>query len=314
MRIENTSDLRVLVETARGGSLTAAARALDITPAAASAMLKRLESQLGARLFERSTRAMRLTAQGQTLLDYASRALELLEEGWAQARSDGAALRGALRLAAPSDLGRGVLLPWLDAFQRLHPGVHIALSVSDRVQDVLRDAVDLALRYGDLADSRLAARTLHVTRRVACAAPAYLRAHGTPQTPQELAQHNCIALQIGGRRELRWHFERGQGAAREVADVRIDGDRSTDDGAIGHDWALAGAGIVYKSALDVAAGLQAGRLVALLPDWQGQRYALNAVLPGNHFVPARVRALVDFLAARFADAADFHPVQSANRL
>lgn len=296
MKFENIGDLRVLVETARGGSLTAAARVLEVTPAAASAMLKRLEAQLGTRLFERSTRAMRLTPQGQTLLDYAARALELLEEGAGQALSESGTLRGTLRVAVPSDLGRGVLLPWLDAFALRHPGVHIALSVSDRVQDVRRDAVDLALRYGaQAADSQLVARPLYTAERVACATPGYLARHGAPAHPLELSRHNCITLHIGGRRELRWRFE----GAGESVEVAVDGDRSVDDGAIARDWALAGAGIVYKSALDLRAYLRDGRLVPVLPGWQGQRYVLHAVLPSNRFVPARVRALVDHLAACF---------------
>lgn len=300
MKIENLQDVRVLVETARGGTLTAAARALDLTPAAASAMLKRLEVQIGARLFERSTRAMRLTEQGQTLLDYASRALELMEEGQAQVSSRGGALVGTVRVAAPSDLGRSVLLPWLDEFLDLHPGVHVALTVSDRVQDVLRDAVDVALRYGEPVDSRLVARPLHLSRRVVCAAPSYLRRRGTPKTPHDLADHNCLTLHIAGKREVRWLFDGPAGKEGPPVEVRVDGDRSADDGAIGRDWALAGAGIVYKSNLDIAAQLHSAALVALLPDWLGQRYALNAILPSNRFVPARVRSLVDFLAAKFA--------------
>ena len=299
MKIENLADLRVLVETARGGSLTAAARALELTPAAASAMLKRLEARVGVRLFERSTRAMRLTPQGQTLLDYAERALELLEEGAGRAQSLSGALRGTVRIAAPSDLARSLLLPWLDAFAQAHPGVHVALTVSDRLHDVRRDAVDVALRYGELADSQLAARTLCITRRLPCAAPAYLARHGTPGHPRELAAHRLVSLHIAGRREVRWTFTRGSGAGADSATVPVDAALSCDDGAIVHDWALAGAGIAYKSALDVRDHLRAGRLVALLPDWTGQRYVLSAVLPSNRFVPARVRALVDHLAACF---------------
>jgi DNA-binding transcriptional LysR family regulator len=168
------------------------------------------------------------------------------------------------------------------------------------VQDVLRDAVDVALRYGEPADSRLVARSLYVSRRVACAAPDYLRRRGTPRTPQELAQHNCLTLHIGGKREVRWRFEGPAGRDGPPVEVRVEGDRSVDDGAIGREWALAGAGIVYKSNLDIAGPLRTGALVALLPDWLGQRYALNAILPSNRFVPARVRSLVDFMAAKFA--------------
>jgi len=151
-RIENVSDLQVLLHTASGGSLTAAARALGITPAAASATLKRLETQLGTRLFERSTRAMRLTPPGQILLEYAQRAFELLAEGESQLDAERGALVGTVRVSAPSDLTRTALMPMFDEFLRLHPGVKLALNVGDRVLDVLRDEVDLAIRYGELSD------------------------------------------------------------------------------------------------------------------------------------------------------------------
>ncbi|WP_339939598.1 LysR family transcriptional regulator [Undibacterium luofuense] len=160
MKIENISDLRVLLATARQGSLSAAARELEITPAAASAMLKRLEQQLGARLFVRSTRALRLTSEGELLLNYARRALELLEEGITQVGVGTTHLSGHIRVAAPSDLSRHWLLPWFDQFMEMHPQVSIALTVSDKLQDLHRDALDLAIRYGELADSGLVARLL----------------------------------------------------------------------------------------------------------------------------------------------------------
>ncbi|MES2187514.1 MAG: LysR family transcriptional regulator [Pseudomonadota bacterium] len=303
MHIENIADLRLLAETERQGSLTGASRVLGMTPAAASATLKRIERRLGLRLFERSTRAMRLTPEGATLLDYARRAMELLEEGEAQALSGSGAIAGTLRLAAPSDLTRSVLLPWLDDFLAAHPGVHLVLQATDRVQDVVRDAVDLALRYGTLADSRLVARRLADTRRVLCAAPAYLARHGVPRTPLELTGHNCLSFHIDSRRYVAWRFER-EGVWTEV---RVDGDRTTDDAAIAHQWALAGAGVIYKSRLDVAHDLRAGRLVPLLDGWRGESYPLNAVLPGSRFVPQRAKRLVDFLAARFAAEAAANP-------
>ncbi len=285
----------MLVETARGGSLTAAAAVLGVTPAAASAMLKRLESQLGARLFERSTRAMRLTDAGRRLLDYAVRAIELLEEGEAQLQEGSGSLVGAVRVAAPSDMTRNVLLPMFDDFIDAHPGVRLVLTVSDRVQDVLRDAVDVALRLGEPGDSRLVARPLAHSRRVLCAAPAYLARHGAPATPRDLEHHNCLTFHIGNRRYATWRFEK-DGAWTEV---RVDGDRDADDAGIAHQWAVAGKGLVYKSALGMERELASGALVQLLPDWGGERYPLNAVLPSNRFVPARTRALVDFLATRF---------------
>lgn len=295
MKIENVADLQVLLQTARGGTLTAAARALGITPAAASATLKRLEAQLGTRLFERSTRAMRLTPQGQILLDYAARAFELLDEGQSQVHADRATLVGTVRVAAPSDLTRNVLLPLFDEFMQAHPGLQLQLSVADRVLDVTRDEVDVALRYGALADSRLVARLLAEATPVCSASPHYLRRHGTPRTPQELAQHNCITFDRGGRRHRAWRFWRDG----QWTEVRVDGDRSVDDASLAREWAIAGRGIILKSEIDQRRDLASGALVPLLTEWRTEPYPLHALLPSGRFVPNRVRALVDFLVQRF---------------
>jgi len=296
-RIENVNDLQVLLHTVSGGSLTAAARALGITPAAASATLKRLESQLGTRLFERSTRAMRLTPPGQILLEYAQRAFELLAEGESQLDAERGALVGTVRVSAPSDLARTVLMPLLDEFLRLHPGVKLALNVGDRVLDVLRDEVDLAIRYGELSDSRLVARVLSVERPVLSASPDYLRRHGTPRTPTDLVDHNCLSFARGGRTFSAWRF----GLDGQWTTVRVSGDRILDDASLAREWAVAGAGIVFMTEIEQRSDLQSGRLVRLLPEWETDPYPLHALLPSGRFVPARVRALVEFIAGRFAE-------------
>jgi len=296
MKIENIGDLQVLLHTASRGSLTAAAQTLGITPAAASATLKRLEAQLGTRLFERSTRAMRLTPPGQILLEYAQRAFELLAEGEAQLDAERGSLVGTVRVSAPSDLTRTVLMPMFDEFLRLHPGVELALNVGDRVLDVLRDEVDVAIRYGALADSRLVARTLVVARPVLSASPDYLRRRGTPRTPADLVDHNCITFIRGGRPFNAWRF-RQQG---QWTTVRVSGDRVVDDASLAREWALAGAGIILKTEHEQQRDLLGGRLVPLLTEWETEPYPLHALLPSGRFVPNRVRALVDFLAERFS--------------
>ncbi len=296
MKIENIDDLQVLVHAAKGGSLTAAARSLSITPAAASATLKRLESQLGTRLFERSTRAMRLTAPGQVLLDYARRALELLAEGESQLDAEQGSLVGTIRLSAPSDLTRAVLIPMLDDFLRRHPGVELSLSVGDRVLDVLRDEVDVAIRYGELADSGLVARRFATARPILSVSPGYLRRRGTPRSPADLADHNCICFIRNGRPFNAWRFSRDG----QATTVRVSGDRVVDDASLAREWAIAGAGIILQTALEQQRDLRAGTLVPLLADWQTDPYPLHALLPSARFVPSRTRALVDFLADRFA--------------
>lgn len=288
------SQLQLFVRLADAGSLSAAARQLGLSPAAASASLKRLEALLGARLVERSTRSLRLTPEGELLRDHAQRALGLLDD--ARSLLGASQLEGELHVAAPSDLGRQWLAPMLDAFLVQHPRVQVVLHLSDAMHDLLRDRVDVAVRYGTLADSTLVARPLAKTRRVLVASPAYLQRHGAPAHPSELARHNCIGLYLGGRPQMLWRFEH-DGAS---VSVRVQGDRRADDGALVREWALQGAGIAYKSRLDVLADLQAGRLVQLLPQWQGDRFPLTAILPAQRHLPLRVRRLVDALAAGFA--------------
>lgn len=295
MKIENITDLKVLLLTARGGSLTAAANVLGITPAAASATLIRVEAQLGTRLFERSTRAMRLTSQGQILLDYATRAFELLDEGESQVAADRAELVGELRVAAPSDLTRTTLMPWFNEFLELHPELRLSLSVGDKPLDVVRDEVDLALRYGTLADSRLVARVLVNARPVLCASRSYLLRHGEPKTPQELAKHNCLTFERSGRQHKVWRFlKKGQ-----WTEIKVKGDRTVDDASLAREWAVSGAGILLKSQVDLHHDLKNGSLIPLLTDWQTEPYPLHALLPSGRFIPKRARALVDFLAMKF---------------
>jgi len=300
MKIENLDELRVLIECEHGGSLTAAARVLGVTPAAASALLKRLEAKLGTRLVERSTRALRLTPPGEAYLGYAQRALELLDEGAAHIGDDAKRLRGTIRMSGPSDLTRNVLLPWLDEFLEAHPGVELQLGVSDSLQDVVRDQVDVAVRTGELADSRLVARRLAMSHRIAVASPDYLARHGTPSDPSELANHECLSYRIRQRRETTWRFWRDDALDAAPLVVRLNGRRSVDDAEIAHRWALAGHGVLYKGELDVRANLARGALVRLFPGWVGDPLPLHAVMPSQRFLPQRVRALVDHLAMRLS--------------
>ncbi len=295
MKIENVSDLRVLVQTARTGSLTRAAAVLGVTPAAASATLKRIESQLGTRLFERSTRAMRLTPAGQTMLDYATRAFELLGEGEAQVTADTEALIGRVRLSAPSDLARTVLLPWLDEFLEQHTGVQLDLYIGDRTADVLRDELDVAIRYGTLADSRLVARQLIAPHPVVVAAPGYLAKFGAPESPADLGRHNCLLYDRAGRMHRSWRFCRDD----QWVEVSVQGNRHVDDASLARQWALAGAGILMKSPLEQLRDMAEGRLVRLLSEWKTEAYPLYAVLPSGRFIPRRLRVLIDHLAAKF---------------
>ena len=290
------TDLRVFAMVADGGNFSDAARRAHLTPAAVSAIVKRLEAALGARLLERSSRACRLTSAGEAFHQAAARALEALADGEAAVRRGTRELEGLVRLAAPTDLARSLLGPWLDEFQATHPGIELAVHLSDTVQDLVSDAIDLALRYGQLPDSGLVARKLCDTRRVTCAAPAYLARRGTPRTPQDLAGHNCLTFRVGGRNDSTWHFEAPGGQATKV---RVSGDRRSDDSALVKLWAVQGRGIVNKSDIDLAEELADGRLVRVLADHAGPVVPLSLVFAGTRQLPAPVRALADFLAQRF---------------
>lgn len=288
-------DLEIFVRTVDTGSLSATARSLDLTPAAASAALKRLEEELGAPLFVRSTRSLRLTREGEVFLAHCRPALAALKDGQDELASGRQQVRGLLQLAAPSDFGRQLLLPWLEEFQQLHPDIRYRLHLSDRVSNVYSDLVDAAFRQGEPPDSAMLALPVDLTnRRVLCAAPAYLERHGTPLSPQDLAAHRCLCFMLGEEVYDRWSFWR-DGAELSV---RVGGGHITNDGDVVRRWALAGHGIVYKSGLDVAADLAAGRLVALCADWQTKASPLYMVLPGRRQLTPALRLLREFVAAR----------------
>ena len=288
--------LQLFVRLADAGSLSAAARQLQITPAAASAALKRLEASLAVRLVERSTRSMRLTPEGELLREHAQRALGLLDDARALLSAGRERLEGEVHVAAPSDLGRQLLSPMLDEILAEHPRLRVALLVSDNMHDLLRERVDIALRYGELPDSTMVARHLHTGPRALVASPAYVQRHGAPEQPRDLARHNCLALYLNGRPQLSWTFWR-DGASTTV---KVQGNRRADDGALVRQWAVDGLGIAYKSRLDVAADLRSGALVELMPQWRSGTIPLHAIVPAREHMPLRVRRLLDALAERFA--------------
>lgn len=289
-------DLDIFVRTVDTGSLSATARALDLTPAAASAALKRLEAELGATLFVRSTRSLRLTPQGEWFLQQCRPAVEALRQAARGLAQGERAIEGVLKLAAPSDLGRNVLLPWLHDFQQAHPQVDVRLHLADRLANVYSEPVDAAVRYGRPPDSSLVALPLAPdNRRVLCAAPAYLARHGTPATPQELAGHDGLCFMLGDDVHDRWRFSAPGGA--DVA-VRVRAVNSSNDGDVVRRWALLGRGIAYKSRLDVAADLARGALVPLCTDWLTEAAPLFLVVPGRHQITPLMRSLREHLAAR----------------
>ncbi|MCH2342061.1 MAG: LysR family transcriptional regulator [Pseudomonas sp.] len=291
-----SDDLQVFVLTAELGSLSAAARQLELSPAVASAALKRLEVQLGCRLLVRSTRSLRLTGEGELYLPHARSALQSLVEGQQLLAGGKATISGTLQLSAPSDFGRNVLLPWLDEFQLQHPLLSLRLLLADRNADLFRQSVDIALRYGQPEDSSLVALPVaSANRRVLCASPGYLGVHGAPRSVAELADHNCLRFMLAGRVHERWCFLDDR---RRELEQLVGGDRISDDADVVRRWALAGRGVVYKSWLDIAQDVQSGRLVVLLPELLGEPTPLNLICAHRAHLGERVRLLREHLVER----------------
>lgn len=287
-------DLQLFVRTAALGSFSSAAREADLLPGQVAAAVARLERELDLRLFVRSTRSLRLTAEGVLYLPYAQDLLDTLHEGQARVRGEDAELRGVLQVAAPSDLGRNVLLPWLTEFRTAHPKLQLRLLLSDQVADVFRDPVDIAFRLGrfDTA-SYVALPLLPGNRRVLCAAPAYLERQGTPASLDALKDHHCLVYQLAGRPYDRWSFE--QDGRRVVVPVR--GQLVCDDADVVRRWAVAGEGIVFKSWLDVADDVRAGRLQVLMGG-AGDSLPLNLVCPHRKQFSPAIRQLHALCAHR----------------
>ncbi|MBS1208099.1 MAG: LysR family transcriptional regulator [Proteobacteria bacterium] len=295
LRMKALQDLEIFVRTVESGSLSATARALDLTPAAASAALKRLEAELQVALFVRSTRSMRLTGEGERFLVYCRVALDALRDGQVALSSERQMIRGSLQIAMPSDLGRNVLLPWLEEFAAQYPEIRFRLHLSDRVADLYRQPVDIAIRYGEPADSNLIALPLAPgNRRILCASPAYLARAGIPVMPQELAQHACLCFMTGEDVHDRWRFRRG--AERVV--VRVRGGHVANDGDAVRRWAVSGLGIANKSNLDIADDLAKGRLVRVCPDWEGETTPLFLVCADRRLLSPAVSLLRDFVQQR----------------
>ncbi|WP_445572157.1 LysR substrate-binding domain-containing protein [Pseudomonas sp. E102] len=288
-------DLQVFVTTTDTGSFSAAARLLDISPALASVAVQRLEASLGVRLFVRSTRRLRLSDDGERYLSHARQALEALENGelaLAQGRDE---ISGTLRLSMPSDIGRNLLLPWLDEFQQLHPKVLLQLRVSDQVADLFTEHLDASIRYGQLADSSLVSLALAPSnRRTVCASPDYIARHGRPETPGELSRHNCLRYVMGEQTFERWSFQTPQG----VETVQVLGNRISDDADIVRRWGVSGLGVVYKSKLDVMDDIRSGRLVEIFPPDYGQPAPLQLVCAHRTSLTPAVQVLRAFLVAR----------------
>jgi DNA-binding transcriptional LysR family regulator len=294
--LDRYTSLEVFAKVAATGSLSAAGRALGLSQTMVTKHVAALETRLGTKLFHRTTRRLSITEAGQRYLESIERILAELEAADSAVAADRFEPRGVLRLNAPVSFGAWQIAPLLDEFARRHPGLQVELGLNDRLVDLAEEGWDMAVRIGTLADSSLIARRIAPCRSVVAAAPAYLAAHGTPKTVADLAHHNCLGYTLAhSTRAGQWAFgERGE------ATVAIAGNLSANNGDALRAAAVAGQGIIYQPTFVIADDLRAGTLVALPLDQPTMELGgIYAVYLPERNPPAKVRALIDFLAERF---------------
>lgn len=289
-------DIQAFMRVVEAGSISAAAERLGIAKSAVSRRLSDLEKHLGVQLLRRTTRRLNLTDTGRSFYDRCQRILADLEEAEAAVSEAHGTLQGRLRVAAPLSFGVRHLGPAIAEFMQRHPHVRFDLDFNDRQVDLLAEDIDVAIRIACLEDSSLIARRLWTSRLVLCASPAYLRGHGIPATPAELAAHQgllysnapdptLLTLRGPDGREHRVHVQE-----------RL----RSNNGDFLRQAALAGAGLLLSPSFIVYESLRSGELVSLLPDYPHAELNAYAVYPQTRHLSQRVRAFVDFLAERYA--------------
>jgi LysR family transcriptional regulator, transcriptional activator for dmlA len=302
------SDLALVLAIQDCGSLASAAQALGTTPSAVTKRLAALEATLGQRLFQRTTRRVSATSEGETLCDRARVLLEGFSALEAELQERKLEPTGAIRLAATFGFGRLWLGPALAEFQARYPRIAIQLQLTEQLPDLAREGFDGAIWLWSVPGQRASewvARRLARNQRVLVAAPAYLRAHGTPHTVDALAGHACLIVRENGHPAAQgfevWPLHKLQAPGREKLPVRVrvQGPLSSNSGELVRDWCLAGRGIMLRSLWDIAPQLASGQLVRVLPGYAMPEADIHWLAPYRAEVPRRIRLLIDFLVTAF---------------
>lgn len=290
MDLPELDDLTFFAGLSRSPTLTAAARDWGVSPSAVSKRLTRLEDRLGTRLIQRSTRSLHLTDEGERYAAGVAGLLSQLADLEDSVGPQDGELRGRIVVAAPIGIGRAHIGPLLAEFARAHPRVDLTLELSHRSLLVAGAAFDVGIRVGHATDSRLPTRFLHSNRRIVCASPDYLRRHGRPTHPADLAGHSCIVVENERDYHL-WRF----GAEDDPTVVRVTGHLTSNDGDIATEWAVGGLGLIKRSSWQVDPLLRSGALVRVLDDIPTPDANIVAVLPADTHETRRVAALLDHL-------------------
>lgn len=295
--MDRITSMRVFVQAATSGSLSAAARHLGMSPAMATKHVNALEARLGIKLFHRTTRRLRLTEAGSNYLEACQRILPEIDEAEAAASSQRVKATGLLRMNLPLSFGERFIAPLIPEFSRRHPEVKVELGLSDAQLDLIAGGWDLAIRIGHLADSSLQGRRLADSVMLVCAAPAYLDRRGVPRRVAELSQHNCLSYTLSAAQNGKfWAFGR-QGEYR----VPVSGNLMANNGNALLVAAVQGQGIIYQPRFIVAEALERGELVALELDKPAVDLGgIHVLYPPDRRPPAKVRAMIDYLTEVFA--------------
>jgi DNA-binding transcriptional LysR family regulator len=291
--MDRLTSMAMFVRVVERGSFAAAAEGSSMTPTMVGNHIRELELRLKGRLLNRTTRSQSLTELGKR---YHARCLEILalvDSAELDAREMQASPRGRLRISCPIIYGTRALIPVLANYLDRYPEVQVDLSLNDSFIDLAEDGFDAAIRVGVLPDSNLIARPLRSSSRVACASPAYLARHGTPQTPAELAEHNCLAFVVPTGPERLWRFPHPGGKGEERVAVR--GRLDVNGGMALREAALAGLGIVLQPQLMLQEDLETGRLVRLFPDWPAPTWPVHLVHLPDRSLPPKLSTFIAFL-------------------
>lgn len=293
------ADLGFFSVLAGAGSLSAAARELGITTPAVSKHLALMESRLNTALVIRTTRRMSLTPEGEVYLEHARRILGEIDNMEHLLGQGKATPKGLLRVNATLGFGRTHVSPLISKFVRKHPQVEVQLQLSVNPPALTDDSFDVCIRFGPPPDARIIAKRIAPNRRLLCASPAYLAAHGTPKVPNDLNKHNCIGIRQGEEAYGVWRLTSGRGCSATVDTIKTRGNLTTNDGEIAVNWALDGHGILMRAEWDIERYLRSGRLVQVLPQWHTPDADIYAVYPQRHQLATRVQAFVEYVTQAF---------------
>lgn len=292
--MDRLKQIETFVAVAMKGSLTAAANAEGIAPAVVSRRMDALEERLGVKLLVRTTRKVTLTFEGSAYLEACQRILRDIGDAEAGVSQGSARASGHLKVTAPAGFGRKHVAPLLQEFMRDHPEVSASLDLADRTVDLVSEGIDCAVRLGGLVDSSLIAVRLGEMRRVVVGSPAYLQQRGVPRSLDDLAHHDCLALAT----QSGWDFMVGG----QPLLFKPPGRFACNDGAVLHEWALAGMGLAWRSQWEVGDDLRWGRLVSVLDDYATAPVGIHAVFPQRRHLPLRVRLFIDLLKDNYGRA------------